>query len=243
MLSRLENGCIHAQAPRIAEPSTVDNRSTEFDVTTSLRRNTVCTSVIVGYGVKMKRRLSAMCELLLFSPKLTKTSSIRDRLLLSSKRSSLSLYRLRDVWALTEKQMVSTSLGVFRHEGARTDLPRKNLNEKTSAYMIVRELGERGSSSSSEQSRVLACAILFFWIFLSKLVRSWCRLICREMTCISRHENSLDLDMVMLTRKQRLVILMLDLMSSSFFFFAVRAQTTVTRHTLRPSFEANLCPI
>ena len=26
----------------------------------------VCTSVIVGYGVKMKRRLSAMCELLLF---------------------------------------------------------------------------------------------------------------------------------------------------------------------------------
>ena len=43
-----------------------------------------------------------------------------------------------------------------------TDLPRKNLNEKTSAYMIVRELGERGSSSSSEESRVLACAIFFF---------------------------------------------------------------------------------
>ena len=37
--------------------STVDNRSTEFEVTTSLRRNTVCTSVIVGYGVKMERRL------------------------------------------------------------------------------------------------------------------------------------------------------------------------------------------
>ena len=65
---------------------------------------------------------------------------------------------------------MSTSLGVFRHEVA-TDLPRKNLNEKTSAYMIVRELGERGSSSSSEESRVLACAI-FFCIFLSKLVRS-----------------------------------------------------------------------
>ena len=32
-------------------------RSTEFEVTTSLRRNTVCTSVIVGYGVKMRRRL------------------------------------------------------------------------------------------------------------------------------------------------------------------------------------------
>ena len=59
---------------------------------------------------------------------------------------------------------MSASLGVFRHEVARTDLPRKNLNEKTSAYMIVRELGERGSSSSSEESRVLACAI-FFLIF------------------------------------------------------------------------------
>ena len=52
------------QEPR--SQSTVDNRSTEFEVTTSLRRNTVCTSVIIGYGVKMKRRLSAMCELLLF---------------------------------------------------------------------------------------------------------------------------------------------------------------------------------
>ena len=110
--------------------STVDNKSTEFEVTTSLRRNTVCTSVIEGYGVKMKRRLSAMCGLLLFSPKLTKTSSIRDRPLLSSKRSSLSLHGLRDVWALTEKQPVSTSLGVFRHEVARTDLPRKKPKRK-----------------------------------------------------------------------------------------------------------------
>ena len=33
------------------------NRSTEFEVTTSLRRTEHCTSVIVGYGVKMKRRL------------------------------------------------------------------------------------------------------------------------------------------------------------------------------------------
>ena len=47
--------------------STVDrDRSTEFEVTTSLRRNAVCTSVILGYGVKMKRRLSAMCGFLLF---------------------------------------------------------------------------------------------------------------------------------------------------------------------------------
>ena len=96
-----------------------------------------CTSVIVGYGVKMKRRLcvSVQCAgcYFFFSLKFTKTSSIRDRLLLSSKRSSLSLYRLRDVWALTEKQPVSTSLGVFRHEVAQSALPRKNLNEKTSA--------------------------------------------------------------------------------------------------------------
>ena len=117
---------------------------------------------------KTSLRLSAMCGLLLFlSPKLTKTSSTRDRLLLSSKRSSLSLYRLRDVWALAEKQPVSTSLGLFRHEVARTDLPRKNLNEKTSAYMIVRELGERGSSSSSEEFKKAVCwpAPFFFLIF------------------------------------------------------------------------------
>ena len=42
---------------------TTVNRSTEFEVTTSLRRNTVCTSVIVGYDLNMKRRLcvSAQC--------------------------------------------------------------------------------------------------------------------------------------------------------------------------------------
>ena len=67
MLSRLENGCIHAQAPRIAEPKHSRQQIDNFEVTTSLRRNTVCTSVVVGYGVKMKRRLSAMCGLLLFS--------------------------------------------------------------------------------------------------------------------------------------------------------------------------------
>ena len=67
MLSRLENGCLHAHRRQESRSqSTVDKRSTEFEVTTSLRRNTVCTSVIVGYGVKIKRRLSAMCELLLF---------------------------------------------------------------------------------------------------------------------------------------------------------------------------------
>ena len=58
---------------------------------------------------------------------------------------------------------MSTSLGVFRHEVARTDLPRKNLNEKTSADMIVRQLGERGSSS--EESRLLTCAIFFLDFF------------------------------------------------------------------------------
>ena len=36
---------------------TTVNRSTEFEITTSSRRNTVCTSVIVGYDVNMKRRL------------------------------------------------------------------------------------------------------------------------------------------------------------------------------------------
>ena len=38
------------------------NRSTEFEVTTSLRRNTVCTSVIVGYCVKMKDAFASQCN-------------------------------------------------------------------------------------------------------------------------------------------------------------------------------------
>ena len=52
--------------------------------------------------------------------------------------------------------------------------------------------------------------------------------------------------MVLLTRKQLPVVLKLDLYSS---FFGVGggggdlAQTTVTRPTLRASFEVNLCPI
>ena len=145
---------------------TTVNRSTEFEVTTSLRRNTVCTSVIVGYGVKMKEVFASPCNVRVvtfFSPKLTKTSSILERLLLSSKRSSLSLHRLRDVWALTEKQPVSTSLGVFRHEVARTDLPRKNLNERHQLTWSFVSLAERGSSS--EESRMLACAIFFLDFF------------------------------------------------------------------------------
>ena len=66
---------------------------------------------------------------------------------------------------------MSTSFGVFRHEVARTDLPRKNLNEKTSAYMIVRELGE----ALQVQVKKAVCwppPFFLFWIFLSKLVRS-----------------------------------------------------------------------
>ena len=106
MLSRLENGCIHAQAPRIAELK----HSQQID---RVRGDDVLAKEHCLYerdrrlrceDERTSLRLSAMCVLLLFfSPKLTKTSSIRYRLLLSSKRSSLSLYRLRDVWALTEK--------------------------------------------------------------------------------------------------------------------------------------------
>ena len=95
---------------------TTVNRSTEFEVTTSLRRTTVCTSVIVSYGVKMKDVLASQCNVRVvtfFSPKLTKTSSVRYRLLLSSKRSSLSLYRLRVVWALTEKTTGEYEFGSF----------------------------------------------------------------------------------------------------------------------------------
>ena len=106
MLSRLENGCIYTQAPRIAEPK----HSQQID---RVRGDYVLVKEHCLYerdrrvrceDEKKSLRLSAMCGLLLSSPELTRMSPIRDRLLLSSKRSSLSLYRLRDVWALTAKQ-------------------------------------------------------------------------------------------------------------------------------------------
>ena len=55
--------------------------------------------------------------------------------------------------------------------------------------------------------------------------------------------NSVDLDMVLLTRKQLPVVLKLDLHSFFSFFWAVRAQMTVTRLIVRASFEVNSCPI
>ena len=152
---------IHAQAPRIAE----QKHSQQID---GVRGDDVLVKEHCLYERDRRLRcedettslrLCAMCGLLLFSPKLTKTSSIRDRLLLNSKRSSLALYHLRDVWALAEKQPVSTSLGVFCHEVAWTDLPRKNLYKKTSANIFIRQLHKRGSAS--EESRVLAYATFF----------------------------------------------------------------------------------
>ena len=46
------------------------------------------------------------------------------------------------------------------------DLPGINLNEKTSASMIVRQLGERGSSS--EESRLVSCEIFYFFDFFCR---------------------------------------------------------------------------
>ena len=80
------------------------------------------------------------------------------------------VYRLRDVWALTEKATGERKFGsFFCHEVAWTDLRRKIRNETTLAYMNVRQPGER--CFSSEESRVLACTIYFFYFFLSILVR------------------------------------------------------------------------
>ena len=57
---------------------------------------------------------------------------------------------------------MSASLGVFRHEVARNDLPRKKPKRIDIGNMIVRQLGERGSSS--EESCVWP-APFFLWIF------------------------------------------------------------------------------
>ena len=99
MLSRLENGCIHAQAPKIAEAKhsrqqidrvrgddVLAKEHCLYERDRRLRcedeKTSLCNVRVVTFFLRNRR---------------TKTSSIRDRLLLSSKRSSLSLYRLRDV--------------------------------------------------------------------------------------------------------------------------------------------------
>ena len=169
MLSRLENGYIHAQAPRIVEPTRTVNRSTEFEVTTSLRRNTVCTNVIVGYVVKMKRRLCvsvqcAGCYFFLRNWERRRRSEIGCY---STRRGAafhciawemFEHWRKTNRWVRVWEFFVMNWLGLISLE--------KNLNEKTSAYMIKREHGEQGSSSSSEESRVLACAIFFLDFFV-----------------------------------------------------------------------------
>ena len=176
-------------------------------------KNAVCMFMTEGYGEKMKGLVgkkstplgrSAMCELLLFTlwqntvigyskPRtvlnpqcMTKHMLFWDRLLLSSKRSSRSLYCLRNAWVLTEKQRVSVSLEVFHHEVARCVFRGKPECEKTSAYIIRNVHEPSGCGSSSYESRVLACTVIFLWFFTDKLVWSWRRPICREMTGIFR---------------------------------------------------------
>ena len=53
---------VYMHRVRELRSQTTVNRSTEFEVTTSLRRNTVCTSVIVGYCVKMKEVFASPCN-------------------------------------------------------------------------------------------------------------------------------------------------------------------------------------
>ena len=77
------------------------------------------TSVSAGYGVKMKNIFGSQCDvpiqgLLLFSPKLTKTSSIRDRLLLKEQPFTVSLLRSLSTDGRTMRQMVP--LVNFQHK-------------------------------------------------------------------------------------------------------------------------------
>ena len=154
---------VYMQAQESRSQSTV-NRSTEFEVTTSLRRNTVRTSVIVGYGVKMKRRL---CVSVQCASRYYFFSEVDKDVVDPRYRWAATQLEEEQPFTVSLERRLSTDgkttseykFGSFHQEVARTDLPRINLNENTSTYMIVRELGERGSSTSSEESRVLACAI------------------------------------------------------------------------------------
>ena len=60
---------------------------------------------------------------------------------------------------------MSTSLGVFRREVARTDLPRKNLNEKTSAYMTFVSLANEALQVQVKKAVCWPAPFFFFGFF------------------------------------------------------------------------------
>ena len=123
MLSRLENGCIHAQAPRIAEPKhslpglqidrvRVDKILAKEQCVYERDRRLRCEDEKMFFGSQCNVRVVQCAGCYFFSPKLTKTLSIQDWLLLSLKRTSHPLYRLRDV----RKAIFSTPSVVIVHQ-------------------------------------------------------------------------------------------------------------------------------
>ena len=190
MLSRLENGWIHAQAPRIVRSQSTVNRSTEFEVTTSLRRNTVCTSVILGYGVKMKDVFASQCNV-----------QVVTFFLRSWQRRRWSEIGCYSAWRGAAIHCIAWEM--FEHW-------RKN-NQWVRVWeffvmkwpgLISLEKPKRKDISLHDRSWAWWTRLFKFkWrkpcvglrhflggIFLSKLVCSWRRPICREMTGISRHD-------------------------------------------------------
>ena len=144
-------------------------RLTGFEVMASLRRNTLCLSVILFYVVKMKIRLCVSVQgagCFISSLKLTRTLSIRDRLLLSSKLSSLhcNAWEMFEHWRTNNRWVRGWEF--FVTNGWQL-ICRENLNEKTSAYVIPRQLREWGSSG--EEARVLACTAILYWTYRAEL--------------------------------------------------------------------------
>ena len=135
---------------------------------------------------KTSLRLSVMCGLLLFfSSKLTLTSSIRDRLPLSSKTReqpfTVSLERRLSTDGKTTGECELWSFSSW--SGSEWSPQKKKLNEKTSVTWSFVSL-----ANEAFQVKKAVCDLRhFFGFFCRLLVQSWRRPICREMTGISRH--------------------------------------------------------
>ena len=168
------------------------NRPTEFEVITSLPRNTVCTSVIVGYGVKMKRCLcvSVQCAGCYF------LFSEVDKDVDDPRQAATQLEEEQPCTVLLERCLSTDGKATGEYEfGKFSSWSGSDWSPKKKPKRKDISLHDR---SWAWRTRLFKCkwrkpcvglCLFFFDFFLLKLVRSWRRPICCEMIGNFRHDH------------------------------------------------------
>ena len=122
------------------------DRQSQFEVTTSLRSNTACSSVLVGYGVKMKRRLYVRVQSAVVIFLWSWQRCRRSKIGCCSARRGTAFHCI--AWEMFEHWRKNNrwpgggggGLEVFRQEVPRTSLSKRTwtkrhrLNDRSSAW-------------------------------------------------------------------------------------------------------------